>query len=306
MSRTYTAEKLIKGIKRRASMPTSNSLFSEEDFLGFINSELESLVVPLILKHKQGYFLTYQDIEVNSTDAAYNLPSDSIVMGMRSAVYVDNQGKPQHNLEHLSIEKVSSDDRYCLDAGFYFEGNTIVLYPKPNKARTLRLYYYHTPNEVVLSSKCGQITAIDTNTNEVTLSNIPNDWNTDDVFDVVGSKPGFNLNATGLTASSISSPTITLNSVENLSIGDWVCLEGTSPVPMVPKEAFKIVEQAAAAKCLEALGRSTNTAEGKLQQCMQSFESLISPRSKGKSPVISANGEGIFQNNHNNRRYRRD
>lgn len=295
MARDYTSDTVIAGIKRRGSIPTSQGLLQTSDFLAFINSEIESIVVPLILDHRQEYFVTYTDISVVAGTDTYDIPSDSIALGIREAVYVDVNGKIIDQLEQLSLEKVSSDSSVIAE-GYYFLGNSVVIYPKPASAKTLRLYYHKDPNEVVASSDCGQITAIDTENNILTLSNVPSSWTTSDTIDVISSTPGFNTKATGVSISAISSPTVTVSSVENLSVGDWVALEGFTPIPQIPKNTFKIVEQAAVIKCLEALGKNPQTAEVKLNQYINGFSKVISPRSKGSAKAITSNGKGLFSN----------
>ena len=304
--RDYTSNNIIESIKRIGSIPDAQSLFSTADFLGFINSEIESLVVPMILSHHQDYFVTYQDIEVVAGQETYNLPSSSIAMGMREAVYVTESGTYKA-LEPLSLSKVSQAN-FRLSEGYYFLGNQIVLHPKPQATRTLRVFYHKDPNEVVANNSAGQIISINTGTNQVTLSNVPTTWTTSNTFDAIDSQPGFDNQASNLTASTISAPVLTLGSVEGLEINDWVAISGFSPIPQIPKNAFKIVEQAAAVKCLEAMGKAgkAQIAEGKLQQYMQAFSKTIAPRSKGKAQVISANGQGLYQVGRSSRNFRRN
>lgn len=254
---------------------------------------MESLVVPMILAHRQEYFVTYSDLTMVSGQNTYDLPTESIALGLRKACVVEASGEIT-TLEHLDLEKVAGFNHFLQD-GFYFLGNKIVFYPTLTGGKTVRLYYHRDPNEVVATSDAAQITAIDTGTNTLTFTAVPTDWETSDTLDVIRSTPGFNTIGESLTIAAMTSTTITVSSVDDLQVGDWVALEGFSPIAQIPKNAFKIVEQAAAIKCLEAMGANISTAEKKLENYIESFGKVIAPRNQGGSTAVTANGMGIFQ-----------
>lgn len=292
MSR-FTSDKLIEGVKRRASIPTSQNLFSTEDFLGFINSEMESIVVPLILQSRGEYFVRTLDVDIVSGQHEYEIPDSSILMGLREAAYIDETNNELVSLEQISIDRSTSGNwenhRY---EGYYFQGSSLMLHPIPQQNRKLRLFYHASPNEVVSVDSAGRITSIDTNTNSIVLDNVPTAWANGDKLNAIKSTPGFETKKENLEIVSISSPTVTLSSVEGLQVGQWVCIQGTSPIPQVPKESHKIIEQAVAIKCLEAMdaGPSLDRAERKQQEYIAAFTKMITPRSKGSSQVIVSSG----------------
>lgn len=247
----------------------------------------------MIIAHRQEYFVAYKDIQITAGIDTYSLPSESISLGLRKACYVENNGLLE-NLAQISVDKVA-DNRFFMHDAFYFMGNDIVFYPKPRQSRTVRLYYHRDPNEVISVSDSRQITAIDTGTNVLTFATVPSEWEAGLFLDVIKKSPGFDLLGDGLEILAKTSSTVTLADVSGLSVGDWVALQGFSPIAQIPKNAFKIVEQAAAIKCLEAMGADAQLAEKKLKDYVDSFSKIIAPRSQGGSEAIAANIDGILK-----------
>jgi len=298
----YTTTSLVAAIKRRGSIPTAQQLFTDTDFIDLANDELGSNILPLIIKTREEYFVSYTDYNVGDYmvdgQVKINIPYNAIGGKLRDVCFVTNSSSNPVliSLPRLSLEDISAGYiDFAKPSGFYIQGNYIILYPNTVNQGTVRLYYLKRPSKLVSTSEAGYITGINTGTNEVTLSFVPNDWTTADTVDIIQPIQPFSIMKTALSISAISSPTITLSSVEGLSVGDWVCLEGESTIPQIPIEAHLTLAQATVVKCLEAMGdrEGMQAAEAKLKQNKEDFLSLINPRVDGAPKKVTNSGNGI-------------
>jgi hypothetical protein len=280
-----TSDNLISSIKTKASVPTSQNLFTNQTFLDILNEELLTSIVPQIMSVKEEYFVADYDITVTSGTNSYSIPERAIGGKLRDVQLVSSS--QTHSLPRLFQEddNYSTSDRF----GFYIKGNKIIISPTPtNSTDTLRLSYYRRPSKLVLTSACAQITSIDTANNQVTVSSLPSTITVNTEIDIVKNKSGFECLEIDKSISGISGTTITFSSLPtDLSQNDWICLAGESPIAQIPQELHPVLTQAAVVKCLESMGDNKwQVAEQKLQQMKEAVFQLISPRVDGESKKI--------------------
>lgn len=277
MSVTYTTSDLIASIKRRASMPTNQQLFSDTDFLNLATDELEVTLIPLLMSVREEYFVSYVDVQVTgSSPYIIEIPEDAIGMKLRDVALMVND-------HPIILPRFSIDDSNQIifsNYGFKVESNQIHVHAE---AETIRLYYFKRPLSLISVSNSAQIKSINEVTNEITVTNVPAIWTTETVLNAVQKAQPFKTMVNEIEIASISSPTIVLASVEGLSLGDWICEQGYSPIPQIPVEAHKVLAQATTVKCLEAINDSNGmaSAEKKLERNIKDLITLISPRVDG-------------------------
>lgn len=301
MAVNYTTTKLVEAIRRRGSIPSSQQLFSTNDFIALANDEMETVIIPNIMSVREEYFVGYEDVSVtaSNTPQEISIPSDAIGQKLRDLCWVDDNGQLS-SIPRLELEQASGtqylDPMISQSYGFMIRANKIVLYPGNSGTGTLRIYYYKRPLELTNTSECGQVTEINTNTNEVTLTFLPSDWTTSDTVNVIGQSQPFETKVTSVQITNVSFPVVTLASVDNIAVGDWVALEGYSPIPQIPVEAHKVLAQATVVKCMEAMGdrEGMQAAQGKLKKNITDMFKLISPRVDGAPKKITNAGNGIF------------
>ncbi len=287
---SFSTTFLISSIKRRASIPTSQNLFSNADFLALANEELQDNLVPLILSAKEEYFVFNYDYSIQSGLNAYAIPSQAIGGSLRDVQLIENTSV-------ISLCRLFEEDRYDTadnGRGFFIQGNNINISPTPTSTSgTLRLVYYRRPNALVLSSACGQIESIDTGTNQIVVSSVPSAFTTGVEIDFIKDKAGFDSLAVDQSISGVSGTTISFASLPTgLAVGDWIALAGESPVPQIPQEAHSILAQMVTVKCLEAMNdaKAMQLAEQKLQMMKDNFLTVISPRITGENKKVRPNG----------------
>lgn len=304
----YTTVDLIKSIKRRASIPTQQQLFADIDFVELANDELDSSIVPLLMRVREEYFVEYKDYQIG-LGYKFEIPFNAIGLKLRSVCIVVNVGTTSEqiiSLPRFDLETIGSNNKglYSLTnnspgvTGFYLEDNSVVLYPQVNSYTNgvLRLYFLKRPLKLTVITNSGMIKSINTGTKEIVLSSVPSDWVVGSVLNAVSQVPGFKTTNSKITITSLSNPTVTLDTVEGLGVGDYITLQGYSVIPQIPVEAQKVLAQSTVVKCLEALGdrEGMKVAEAKLEQNKQDMLVLISPRVEGASKKVTNVGRGFI------------
>jgi hypothetical protein len=291
----YSTTELIANIKRRCSVPTSQLTYTDTDFTLLANDELQGIIVPMIMSTREEYFLDYEDTTIPST-GIIAFPTKSIGCKLRSVSIVRNTN-PLHleSLPRIDLDVVSGIGTATQMVGFYIEDNSIKLYPTNNSlaGMTLRVYFFRRSLQLAVPLTYGKILTIDSNTNTITVSRLPSTWAADTQLNAVSSQPNFTITNSLMTIVSLSSPSIVLDSVEGLSVGDWISEYGYSAVPQIPLEAHAYLAQLTAAKALEGLGDrdGMKTAMEKAEELKKGIMTVTSQRVDGSvKKVINPSG----------------
>lgn len=296
----YSVEQLIENIKRRCSVPTSQLTFTNEDFTLLANDELQGEVVPLLMSTREEYFVDFYDIAVPA-DGIITFPDDTVASKIRSVAYkISGQPLNLVNLPRLDLDVVAGVGftNYNTLVGFYIQGNKLMLYPNNSLPgnTVIRIYYYKRTLVLASPERYGQIISIDPNTNTIVLDFVPYDWTTGTKLNSVSSKTPFDITNEEMTISVVSAPSIVLDSVEGLQVGDYISDLGYSAVPQIPIEAHPYLAQLTAAKCLEGLGDREGMAAAlqKATQLKESLMVLITQRVDGSPKKVQNPSGGIL------------
>jgi hypothetical protein len=292
----YSTTQLIENIKRRCAVPTSQLTYENSDFTALANDELQGEVVPLLMSTREEYFVTYVDVSTNGN--VVTIPEDAVGEKLRSVAFVQ-QSSPLVliNLPRIDLDVVAGIgfSNYASLAGFYVQGNELILYPSNSvPANTLiRLYYYKRTLSLTAPSTFGQVTSIDPDTNTIVLSFVPYDWDVGTVLNSVSSRPPFGTTNSEVTIVADSSPSLVVDSVEGIEVGDYMSEQGYSAVPQIPIEAHAYLAQLTAVKCLEGLGDRSGmeAAQAKADMLKKSMLVMVSQRVDGSvKKVVNPNG----------------
>lgn len=253
----YNVEQLIETIKRACSVPTSQLTYTPEDFTKLANDVLQTSVVPLMMSAREEYFVDFEDV-LAPDDGVIPFPENAAGAKLRSVCYKQASAPlVLVNLPRVDLDVVAGVgffSPYTL-AGFYVQGNDIVLYPNTSVPTNtnIRLYYYRRALVLAAPDQYGQVQSVDEMSSTVTLDFVPYAWAAGTEINSVSSAPNFGITGTA-EIQSVSSPTITLDTVEGISEGDYISEAGYSAIPQIPIEAHNYLAQLTAAKCLEGLG----------------------------------------------------
>jgi hypothetical protein len=175
-----TSSSLIAQVKREAMIPTTQSTFTNDDFLAIANQELKISMLPSILIYHQEYFTKISpDVPMESNQSNYPIPYRAVGGKFREVFYKDTSGQLR------SMTRINQDDiPYYQQTNFqnrfvyfYLRGNDIVILPdvSVDVVGSIKFIYYFRPNDLVDESRAGTITNIAPGalTTTFTLDNMP-------------------------------------------------------------------------------------------------------------------------------------
>lgn len=293
----YSVAELIENIKRRCTVPTSQLTFTDRDFTLLANDELQGEVSPLIMSTREEYFVDHYDIPAPA-NKRIPFPTATIGNKIRSVCYLQ-QTSPEIliNLPRIDLDVVAGVGftNFNTLAGFYIEGNDLVLYPPTSVPvnTMIRIYFYRRTLVLAAPNEYGRILSIDPDTNTIVMDYLPTSWTAGTQLNAINQGSPFNVTTEDLSVVSASAPSLIVSSVEGLAVGDYVCELGFSAIPQVPIEAHPYLAQLTAAKCLESLGDQQGMAIAiqRAEQLKQNLLVMISQRVDGSvKKVVDPSG----------------
>lgn len=296
MARKFTTDELVADIKRRTSTPDSQQLFSNQDIADFMDEELQTNIVPVIMRIREEYFVATFDFSLVAGQELYTIPERSIAAKLRDVVYILNGGDVV-NIPRWSPEMLSSRSRrYLLPnntiRSFFVRGNYIGFYPVPNGTGSVRFSYFRRPSRLTLEASCAQVESVDTNTGIVTTTSAyPTSWVAGTTIDAHSADFPTYIRFDSVDIEDTPSSTtfeIDTTNAALLSAGDWICEEHETPIPQIPFEGHNVLVQAAIVKVYEALGEEPElqTSQAKYIEARDLFMDTISNRVEGESKKI--------------------
>lgn len=268
---------LIQAIKVHGSFPTSNDLFSTDDFLSLFNHQLQIDITPLMLKLNEEFFLQSKDFEI-SPGGTYRIPTRAVGAKIRDLTYVDSGG----NI--TNIPRCFEEDRASNKAGYYMLRNSVEL-SGGYASGTLRMKYFARPSKLVATTACAQVISLNALTGEVVVSSAPANFLNGSLVDFVQNNNPYDLLAMDSEISAISGTTLQFASLpQDLAVGDWICLAVESPVPMVPEELHPVLIQSSLCKTLSS--KKDKQWENEMQVLAQNKQdaiNMLDPRVENNS-----------------------
>jgi hypothetical protein len=286
----YTTLDLLSSIKTRGMFPdASTGSLSSASLLNLATEELHITLVPLILSVREKYYETYTDFTVTADQAAYAIPKRAIGGVVSTVQYIN--GTAIAELTQIDPNSVRTTDSSPSPRGYYFENNSLILYPTPSTTSgTLRVRFYQRPSRLEQTSNCAQVTSFDANAFTVSCSGgIPSTWTTGTTLDFIPqgipyTPFGIDSVITGVAGNDISFASLP----SAVAIGDWIALAEYTPIPEVPFEFFPVLAQATAVKGLEATGDLQNLqfAQPKLQAYIEAAMKMVTPRAQNATKKV--------------------
>ena len=298
---SFLSSDLMAAVKRYSAVPTSQVTFQSTDFYALADDSIRAKIVPLVIKAMAEFYVYPMNYAVNQNQNSYAIPPRAINMILRSVQIIStSDADTRVNLEQLSIEDLyatSGSTRTLIKkSGFYIEGNNVILYPTPTQnLDTLRLNYFIRPSQLVDPSACAQITSINLGANTITCAAVPSIWTTSNTVDLVKANPGFDCTAIDQVITNINSGVITFSTAlpTNVSVGDYICLAGTSCVVQVPVELQPLLTQYVVVRVLSAQGDANGlkAALAELEALEKNANLLLAPRVQGSvKRVVKSRG----------------
>lgn len=256
MATYYTTDSLIDAIKLKGMIPTHQSTITTDNFITFINEEMDLGVLPHILTFHENNLTRSKTVAVTSGETRYAIPSRAVGNKLKDVYLLDSSG----NLKELT--RVSDGDLADFNSAtegypgaFYLEGDSIVLLFTPNTTDSIKFIYHCRPNRLVKEERASYITNI--TGGAITLSSMPTAFTTSLQYDFIKSTSPHSCLAIDLTPTTILGNVITFSASDiptTLKVGDYVNIAEETIIPQVPPELHGLLAQRVVARCLEALG----------------------------------------------------
>ncbi len=278
----YDSEFLIAQVKRRASMPTSQSLFTNAKLVLMLDDELKTRIVPFVMSMRDEWYVTSLDYVSDGIRTVYPIPSDAVGSKLRDVTLweIGNNGNLQMK---NSVARLDPDSLYDAVFGFYVQKNNIVFYPNPpGTNKTIRFTYFKRVSDLVLTTEASQVSVIASNTID-TVATPPATFVNGASVQIVSANSPFDIVFESTITSVVGSTVTFADTVTNVTVGDWLCLAGQSVFPEIPIELVPCLCEAVVVKCLEALGDTDGmqSAMANYQQMELSARSTLAPRIDG-------------------------
>ena len=289
----FTSADLVASVKRKISAPDSQSYITDDEILDFANEEMENKLVSMITKRHEDYFLTREDLPLESGKNKYEIPYRAIGSKIRELAYTPDQ-KRFDGLNRITIDEVTSTREESDYNKFYIQNESMVLFTDTGNIGSdghLAVFYNIRPNSLVSSDQVAIITGIDATSGIISIDSIPSGFSVENDLDFIKTRSphrilGYDVRATDINT---SGKTITLAPAdipEDLKIGDRVTLAGETDIINCPSELHSFLAELVAAKILEANGDidNLNVVDRKIQKMEDNLGDLLDNRVDG-SPI---------------------
>jgi hypothetical protein len=315
-----TSSTLIETVKREGMIPTSQSTFTDNDFLAIANQEIRISVVPSVMQYHEEYFVRdSEDIDLVADQSAYAIPYRAIGGKFRALFFKDSSG----NLR--SMTRISPEDRPIFQDSqennyvyFYIRGNEVVLLPEvgSNPSGSLVFSYYLRPNDLVDEDRTAMITSISegASTTVFTVDSIPQNlssfvqngisltgFTTSTKYDILQTKPGHKTIVMDISPSAIdtTSKTLTFSNDDlddSIAVGDVICFAGECIIPQIPTDLHDVLVQRVVLKCFSALGdaQGVQITSARIAEMEKNTGILVDNRSEG-NPIKINNQKGTLR-----------
>lgn len=322
MARLYTTGELIRSVQRRGAIPVNRSTFTPTQILAYADEETLDTILPMLRKPRRAFFIESED-QTTTTATAYDIPDEASNRSLKNVALLDSNGDP------FALVPVDFDQEIDLGSwwrevsrnypdgrvsGYYVRGDQVHLWPRSESGRTLRLYFERLPQKLVLSETftlgttsytqaAAKVVSVHASNGEVTCETgtVPAAWDTGTVLCVVKGTLGHTLRVASSTAVTATTTVVDFPPADVTDIvqpGDWIAEVGESPLVQLPAEAFSILAQAVAVKCLEAIGsQKVVVAQQKLDRAMERYiESFPQRVEEAPKEIVSAHRltEGVL------------
>jgi len=266
---------------------------TDAEILTIADSEMSGTVAPLIRRAREEFWVvTAPDIAVSSGTPSYRVPSRALGSALRDVLIVD--GDKLYSAPELPPEEEwrykDSAGPWHSPFGYFLEGSYIRLLPTPTSSSySLRLKYYRRPSKLVGLSSAATVSTTGATT-ITTTATVPSAWGTSESVDIIDSLSPYDSLGDDLAGTSIATTNVTISAgvPSTVKAGDYVSLEGTTPVPQIPDAVRPVLVLATMRGCLDAAGDNEDAAKAEAQLNRQSARigGLIEPRVTGERPVV--------------------
>ena len=263
----FFTEDLLNSAKLRTLAPISQTTFQDADLILLANEELQLKLVSDIQSIREDFFLTSALINLQAGVDRYVIPNRAIGNALKAVFYVDTQGNVSSPINRIDVDKsYLFAGTNSIPSAFYFEGDEIVLAPKPStSAGQIKVSFMQRPNQLVLTATCAKITGISSASGTTTFTvdtDLTASLSVGVNVDFLKAQSPFMLWANEVPITAITSTTIAVTQTNvndqagnvRPTIGDYICPAKQCNIPQVPQEFHPMLAQMVALRLMESMG----------------------------------------------------
>ena len=282
----WTTTNLLNQVKVKTGWPSSGGYLTDAEILSLADDEMLVTVAPLLRAAREEYWVVQApDVAISSSVSSVRVPSRALGGALRDVLIV--QGNNVWSAPEIAPEDVwryqnGASGPWNSPYGFYCEGSYVKFCPTPSSGYSVRLKYYRRPSQLVPLDEAVIVTTATVPTIGF-AGTAPTGWAAGD-YD-----SPYDATADSFAVTVVADGALTVAAIpDGLVVGDYVALEGTTPVPQLPTALAPVLVLATVRACLEACGdvRSSALAEQQLARKSEAIRALIEPRVTGDRPVV--------------------
>ena len=289
---SYTTQNFLDAVNRRSFLPSGQNTFEDAEILAIGDEITRNEMVPSLMKLNEEFFVQHISYNITQNIQNYLIPDRAIGMIVREVSHIDTNGAVL-DMDRIEPTELDNIQRTSIKPeAFFVKNDEIWLHPIPaNTTGNLRIYFPLRPGNLVETSEAATVTEIDTATDIVTISTPPASWVTGNVFDFISNSGaqkhvGFNLTSDLVSGSDITFSTDGIP--EKLKVGDYIALQGESPLVQLPSEYRDLLAQGTACFIMEKMNLPGHGKERDIYtKNLEVIENMISPRTQGSPRNVS-------------------
>lgn len=298
-----TSDRLLAGVKRRITIPSRQSLLTNEDILAFADDIISSRIVPVVESSNQEFFIRLVDVPLVASQSIYSIPYRAVGRALRELKMQDSNNNIR-NVALIQLEDAQLFTQSSLTLGFYFYGDKIHLVPDVPSSltqdQTLKLWYRLPPSNLIEVSDAALVTGV--SGDDVTVSVVPDAIVNGAVIDFIQGRSGSTIYEIDQTITNVNGTTISFGAgvvPDDLTAGDYISIAQTSPViNFIPNECYSLIESLTAYRVLTSIGdfEGANVLKEDISSEEKNVKMLLEPRIDGE-PTIIINRYGLVRGN---------
>lgn len=264
MAVAWTTDDLVEQVRLRARLSDNDPDFTDARILGIADVVVAERVTGAVASNRGGDYITTRDTTLVANQRDYRIPSRTLADTLESVTVIDAAGveTPLDQLDRLRLHSFTTATG-GRPWSFCIEGPDVILGwdPTTTGGVTLRVRYTTRRSKMVPTASCAQISNVVLVSVRVDSLVKPTGFDAAATYDVVGQSSPFAFNVMDGGMFSVTagpSPYTYLFdgdvSIADVSVGDWLCLTGQTPIVQLPPELYNAIASATASAVMVYLG----------------------------------------------------
>ena len=299
--------KLLAKIKQAIVVPSYNGRYSDDDILDLATEEQCITVVPIITSLRSEFFVVKEQQTVLASNNELVIPVRAVGRTLRSVKYNTNGTVVPMARIQIENEHYYSSMGEGSPAGFYVEGDRLVVIPTPVANATFDIWYEKKPSILTKTTSTAIIQSIvktnGVDIDGVVVNKVSSGIVANVICDITKATAGYTITNQDVEVQNVAGLTITFKTfVTNVNIGDSVSLANYTSIVQLPEEATLVLVHSTALRILEGLGipEQSNIAEKILLSKIKHLQEAVTPRVEGNRQKV-LNNNGLVRNRVNRR-----